>query len=571
MTDNQQSPGKLDIQWDQRAKTVTAVLDTKVLHIDRGNLTKSKFRQEFADTLVSKCPTLLRSQVVDELTRLAGEQAKPKSSDMPEAPNEDFIIARPERGILPSVSWLACPVSAIIDGKPGGRWMLYLRWSDGRREAVPLPEYVDLKDNRRLWFYPKPSEPEPTQVAGWSMASRRAWLDGGPVPDPAELFQRLCERVAYFIDLPADRAAGIVGTLTLWSMLTYCYPAWDAIPYLYIGGPLGSGKTKIFEILDRLCFRPINSSSMTGPCLFRTLNDRGGTLLLDEAERLKADTPEVKELLSMLLAGYKRGGKAARLEAVGDTFKPVQFDVYGPKAMACIAGLPPALISRCIPLTMFRAAPESVKPRRRIDEDPTGWRRLRDDLHVLALEHGAVWLELSRQSGVCPDMTGRNFELWQPILALSKWLEECGAVGLLDIMTKHAMETIEVGRVDQTPDADEVLLRTFADMIRQGQSPTPGEILKRLQDLEYQQFGKWTANTVSNRLYQYGIERPTVSHGRRTYRTANQNHLLRIQKHYGIDLEIPIPALPATPEGSKDPALAPDTGSAGSAGSARKG
>ena len=81
MTDNQQSPGKLDIQWDQRAKTVTAVLDTKVLHVDSGNLTRSKFRQEFADTLVSKCPTLLRSQVVDELTRLAGEQTKPESSD----------------------------------------------------------------------------------------------------------------------------------------------------------------------------------------------------------------------------------------------------------------------------------------------------------------------------------------------------------------------------------------------------------------------------------------------------------------------------------------------------------
>ena len=33
------------------------------------------------------------------------------------------------------------------------------------------------------------------------------------------------------------------------------------------------------------------------------------------------------------------------------------FDVYGPKALACIAGLPPALASRCIPVTMFSRGP----------------------------------------------------------------------------------------------------------------------------------------------------------------------------------------------------------------------
>ncbi len=99
---------------------------------------------------------------------------------------------------------------------------------------------------------------------------------------------------------------------------------------------------------------------MTAASLFRTLHARGGSLLLDEAERLKqARDPDVGEILSMLLAGYKRGGSAMRLEAVGDSFRPVTFDVFGPKALACIAGLPPALASRAIPITMFRAAPGS--------------------------------------------------------------------------------------------------------------------------------------------------------------------------------------------------------------------
>ena len=70
-------------------------------------------------------------------------------------------------------------------------------------------------------------------------------------------------------------------------MLTYCYPAWDAVPYLFVGGPLGSGKSRLFEVLGRLVFRPLSSSNMTGAALFRTLHSQGGCLLLDEAERLR--------------------------------------------------------------------------------------------------------------------------------------------------------------------------------------------------------------------------------------------------------------------------------------------
>src|SRR5262249_54968370 len=156
----------------------------------------------------------------------------------------------------------------------------------------------------------------------------------------------------FHIDLPDDTAAGTTATLALWSILTYCYQAWSAVPYLYVGGPAESGKSTLFGILNHLVNRPLGSSNLTAPALFRRRHERGGTLLFDEAERLKQATPDVQDLLSMLLAGYKRGGQATRLEAVGDNFRTVAFDVYGPKALACIAGLPPTLASRCITVMM---------------------------------------------------------------------------------------------------------------------------------------------------------------------------------------------------------------------------
>jgi hypothetical protein len=193
---------------------------------------------------------------------------------------------------------------------------------------------------------------------------------------------------------------------------------------------------------------------MTAPCLFRTLHDRGGSLLLDEAERLRESGPESGEIKSILLAGYKAGGKASRLEKVGDGFKTVEYDCFGPKAMACIAGLPPALASRCIPFIMFRAAPGSEKPKRRVDADPQRWADLRDDLHVLALESmGPAALELSRRSDVCA-LGNRNYELWQPLMALAVFLEDRGVADLLAVVRSFAERIVESSVDDATPETD---------------------------------------------------------------------------------------------------------------------
>jgi hypothetical protein len=270
-----------------------------------------------------------------------------------------------------------------------------------------------------------------------------------------------------------------------------------------------------------------------------TLHSQGGTLLLDEAERLKqTQAPEVQEMLSMLLAGYKRGGQATRLEPVGDTFKTVSFDVYGPKALACVAGLPPALASRAMGVTMFRAAPRSEKPRRRIDADKTGWQRLRDELHALALEYGPTWLELPNRVEVCPTMSGRDFGLWQPVLALASWVETYGALGLLELMQRDALESIDAGKDDQVSDTDEALLRILAERRANLETPMPGELLRAAQEGEPNVFRQWTAKGVSNALRRYGIHTATV-HGRKVYSRVTLAELGRIQSTYGLALGLP--------------------------------
>jgi hypothetical protein len=364
-----------------------------------------------------------------------------------------------------------------------------------------------------------------------------AWESGSAPPDPAEVFRRICRAIDYFVDLPPEDAEGVTATVALWIMLTYIFQLWDAVPYLYGGGPAGSGKTRLFiEIPCRLVARPVESSNITASALFRRLHDRGGTMLLDEAERLKESTPDAAELRSVLLAGYKRGGKATRNEPLGDgRFKQIEFDVFGPKAVVCVNGLPATLASRCIPTIMFRSSPGSKKPRRRLDEDPQLWANLRDELHALTLEFGGSLLEVARRTDVCPAMSGRDYELWQPLLSLAWWIEQRGVNGLLAVMQAHALKVIGNSQEDQTPDADELFLELLVEAIREGRTPTPGELLLRARELDAETFRKWSPRGVSNTLKRYQLV-ARKSNGRRCYGKVSIEDLARIQRNYGIDL-----------------------------------
>ena len=526
------------------AATLTARLAGDVLHVEKLDLGKSKQRAAFATAVCDGRPGIDRKALEGELLKLAAELAS-----KPEEPPTDFSalpeidasrIVRPERFVTPEVCGLAVPTMTTTGDRVAGRWQLYLRWADGRRERRPLGPSIDLPDGGRLYVHPEPSSPTPAMKPGWTAPARKRWLDGESPPNPADVFKRLCERVAYFLDLPRQQAPGITATLGCWVILTYCYLAWPAVPYLFVGGPLSSGKSRLFDVLARLVFRALTSSNMSAASLFRTLHSNGGTVLLDEAERLRnTRDPDVSEILSMLLAGHKAGGTATRLEPLGESgFRTVSFHVYAPKALACISGLPPALASRAIPIVMFRAGPKSPKPRRRIDADPGRWQRLRDDLHALVLEHGPTFLELPTRDNVCPEMSGRDFDKWQPLLAIGSWLQEAGALGLLGLMQEYALESIDAGRDDQIGDADEILLRILADKRANLETPQPKEILEAAQEAEPNGFRRWTAKGVANALRRYGLATNTYA-GRRVYGKVTLADLARIENVYGLALGLP--------------------------------
>jgi hypothetical protein len=526
----------LSAECEGKRHKVTATVDGKVAHVDTLPLASAYSRKKFAKTLCDKFAGLDASEIDEQLLALATAPPAPAPTEVAEV--DVSRVVRPELFHTVEVSGITVPVRVVADGALVSRWRCYLRWANGRREVADVTDRLELPDGSVLYVAPEPGEPFANDAPAWSATARGAWLKGAVAPDPSATFQSVCERINHFLDMPAATAQGTTATLALWVILTYTYPAWDAVPYLYVGGPLGSGKSRVLEVLQRVVFRPLSSSNLTAPTLFRTLHSQGGVLLLDEAERVRQATPDQQELQTILLSGYKRGVTASRLEKLADgSFQPTQFAVYGPKALACIAGLQPTLSSRCVPVMMFRSAANSPKPKRRLDADPMAWQTVRDDLHALALEHGPTWAQLPALAHVVPSgIGGRNYELWQPLLALAGWLEEHGSDGLLPLVQEHARETVANAKDDAVPEADEILLELLTARVVDHYPPTSAELLKSAQERDPITFKLWTPNGVTRRLGAYGITTPKKVNGERRYRDVLPAQLEEIQAHYGVSL-----------------------------------
>jgi hypothetical protein len=509
--------------------------ENMVLHSDRIDIA----RTAFLNKLKELCPTIdiesVRQKMLEEVRRAC--DARPESNAGSTTELDISRIVRPHLFHVPEASGLLIPVAQSRGNeRPEGKWLLCIQWADGRRECVDLEDYLDPGDGERIWFSVKPPAPLLNTVARWSQAGRAKWMSGFR-PDLKELFQRIFDQFLDFLEFPKDDMIGIVSTLSLWTMLTYTYPVWPAVPYLSIGGPLGSGKSRVFDVLVQLVFNPLPSSNLTAACLFRTLHAQAGTLLLDEAEKLRDRTPDVGELLSILLAGYKHGGQATRLERVGDDFKTSSFDVYGPKAIAGISNLPPALASRCIPILMFRAAKDSLVPKRRIDPTGPAWTELRDDLHCMALAYGASVLAMADWQPDCADLNGRNLELWQPILAMATLIEDAGMDGLVETVEKHAIKSIESTHEEIVPEVDEILLRLLREMSQdKSWGVTANEVLQAAIGEESSLFQRHTARGVAAVFNRYGIK--SRRSGGKRYFSATENQWKVIEQSYGLDLEL---------------------------------
>ena len=545
-TDAAAPPPALELTAGDRGRgdsiTVIASMAGDELHRDLLNLNRADHRSRFARKVHELLPRFRPVEIESQLLKLLADLERiDEPSDAPETIGNELDaleMTRPELIFRRGLAAVAIP--RLVDGRtgPDGVWTLYAD-RDGKRSAAELEPSL-IADGGPLHVHPMPLEPNVADVAElnrWSKASRSAWLTTGDRVTTDDVIRAITERIDRFIELPIDPLAGDdignvghAATLTLWVMLSYCYPIFPAVPYLYLAGPAGSGKTRTMDLIGRMVFRPMFSSNTTAANVFRSLHARGGTLLLDEAERLRDDrSPEVAEITSILLSGYRRGGRANRLEPSGDSFRSVSFDVYAPKLLACIRGLPPALSSRCISVRLSRAAPGSPRAGRSLDDSPGDEQSIRDLLHRWTLDNGSRLIDTPPPPST---LANRDAERWEPLFRIASLSSD---PSLLDFIIGHAARQIETDTEDATPEADPSLLAALHDCLRTQPRVTPGDVLDAAREIDPDAFdGDWNARRTSAVLRRYGL-RTRRSAGKRFY-DVTPDRVADVATRYGYEL-----------------------------------
>src|SRR6476646_4557353 len=97
---------------------------------------------------------------------------------------------------------------------------------------------------------------------------------------------------------------------------------------------------------------------------------------------------------------------------MGDRYTPVEYDVFGPKALASINPLEPVIASRCIVIGMRPAIRELPD----FEMNSPQWQAMRDRLYVWALSNAqdlaalaAQW-RAEKKARLAPRLIGRAWE-----------------------------------------------------------------------------------------------------------------------------------------------------------------
>lgn len=233
-------------------------------------------------------------------------------------------------------------------------------------------------------------------------------------PIPAEeLFSDLVELLKRYIIMSDHDAIA----MALWIIHTYCYRQFSHSPLLLINAPeRACGKSVALGVVAKLVPRPLECANITVAALFRVVQNRNPTVLIDEADTFLDGKPDLAGILNK---GYEQGGMVLRVETVGDRLVEVGYRVFGPKALAGITlerCLPDATLSRGIQISMRRKVKgEEVERLRNINLAELS--RLRSQIHRFVSDSEAQIQEGT--SDLPEELSDREQDNWEPLFTIA--------------------------------------------------------------------------------------------------------------------------------------------------------
>ena len=205
--------------------------------------------------------------------------------------------------------------------------------------------------------------------------------------------------------------------LALWIGHTWIYDQFDTTPYVAIQSPeKRSGKSRLMEVMAQLVRQAVPMAGASLAALFRIIDDRHPTLLLDEADTIfnKKGSDSTEDVRGLLNNGYRRGVPFFRVVGDGKKMHVESFDVFCPKAIASIRGLPDTVQDRSIVIALKRRARSEAVGRFRLRHAEREAIPIREWWEAIAAE-----LLLPDEVDVPDELDDRAADSWEPLIALA--------------------------------------------------------------------------------------------------------------------------------------------------------
>ena len=256
------------------------------------------------------------------------------------------------------------------------------------------------------------------QAAGARPVTGMQNPDPAPAPDPLDAVLDQVARAVQrqVVCAPADATAA-----ALWVAGTYGFRGATIFPRLAITSTTKRcGKSTLLGLLGATVSTPVKADNVTASAVFRLIEGRGPTLLIDEVDAFFSKSDDLRGVVN---AGYERTGAVLRSVPTpdGKGFTEAEYNVYCPKALAGIGGLPDTVLDRSLIVRLHRAPKRGAGGQRKSPLRYRDLEKLRTLLAPHLVAHGAA-LEAAMAAGCAAlprELSDRAQDNWEPLLAIA--------------------------------------------------------------------------------------------------------------------------------------------------------
>jgi putative DNA primase/helicase len=259
------------------------------------------------------------------------------------------------------------------------------------------------------------------------------------------------------------------------------------------------------DLIGEMVHAPLAAANASPAALYRALEDRKPTLLLDEVDAFLAQKSESSEAVRGILNSGHRRGRYSTVIRSNEKGELQLFDVFGPKVLSGIGKVHATLRDRSITLTLRRKRPDERVERLRIARMDEEFEEIRE-LCIQTADEIRDRIALA-DPAIPETLSDRAADNWELLLAIadeagSKWGLKAreAAVGLSD------SEGDDSHRVTLLSD-----IRDYFEETGHAVAPT-NDLLAHLNDLETRPWCTWhrdnpmTARDLAKQLSPFGIE-----------------------------------------------------------------